>query len=159
MSRVAHRFGLLATGRKRKATGFCLYARLFFVILIESSWDDRMFFEHRSDPLLPFHLWMRRVVKSVGLAAVIVAVSLGTGVLGYHAFGHLPWIDALLEASMILGGEGPIATMNNDAVKLFASAYALFSGLVLLSTMGILLAPWLHRMMHKFHCEERKKRR
>lgn len=114
-------------------------------------------FEHRSDPLLPPPLWLRRVMRSIGLAAIIVFVSLAIGILGYHALGQLPWIDSILEASMILGGMGPIATMSNDAVKLFASGYALFSGLVLLSTMGILLAPWLHRMMHKFHNEEVKK--
>lgn len=113
-----------------------------------------MSFEHRLDPLLPFDMWLRRVAKSLGLAAVIGSVSLGIGVCGYHWLGNLSWIDSILEASMILGGEGPIAPMTNDAVKLFASAYALFSGLVLLSTMGILLAPWLHRMMHRFHNEK-----
>jgi len=110
-------------------------------------------FEQRSEPLLPWHLWWRRVIKSIGLAAMVVGLSLGIGILGYHTLGHLPWVDSILEASMILGGMGPIATMANDEVKLFASAYALFSGLVLLSTMGILLAPWLHRMMHRFHSE------
>ena len=114
-------------------------------------------FEHRSEPLLPRALWLKRVFKSFGLAVVIVAVSLAAGIAGYHWIGGLSWMDAVLEASMILGGEGPIAPMNNDAVKLFASAYALFSGLILLSTMGILLAPWLHRMMHLFHAEKRGK--
>jgi len=116
-------------------------------------------FEHRSDPLLPFDVWLKRVMRSIGLAAIIVATSLGIGVLGYHGFGHLPWIDSLLEASMILGGMGPVAAMSNDAFKLFASAYALFSGLVLLSTMGIILAPWLHRMMHRFHQEEARRKK
>lgn len=113
-------------------------------------------FEHRSEPILPFHLWIQRVIKAFGVAVIVVGVSLLIGVLGYRYLGNLSWIDAVLEASMILGGEGPIATMSNDAVKLFASAYALFSGLVLLSTMGILLAPWLHRMMHRFHCEGKR---
>ena len=110
-------------------------------------------FEHRSEPLLPADLWLKRVFRSVGLAAIIVACALSIGVIGYHVLGKLPWVDAILEASMILGGMGPVATMNNAAVKLFASAYALFSGLVLLSLMGVLLAPWLHRMMHRFHEE------
>jgi hypothetical protein len=112
-------------------------------------------FERKSDPLLPWHLWIQRVIKAMGLAAIVAGVSLLIGVLGYHYLGNLAWIDSILEASMILGGEGPIATMSNDTVKLFASAYALFSGLVLLSTMGILLAPWLHRMMHRFHGEKK----
>src|SRR4051812_19218221 len=98
-----------------------------------------MSFEHRSDPLLPFDKWLRRVIRSIGLALAAVGGALGVGVLGYHELGHLPWVDSLLEASMILGGMGPVAPMSNDAVKLFASAYALFSGLVLIGTMGILL--------------------
>jgi hypothetical protein len=117
--------------------------------------EKAMSFEHHSEPLLPFNAWMRRVIRSIGLAVLIVAISLAVGVIGYHIFGHLPWIDALLESSMILGGMGPVAAMTNNTVKLFASAYALFSGLVLLSTMGILLAPWLHRMLHKFHQSSR----
>jgi len=107
-----------------------------------------MHFEHYSQPLLPFSLWIRRVVKSFGLATLFAAIALIIGIVGYHFIGHLAWIDAILEASMILGGMGAIAPMTNDAVKLFASAYALFSGLVVLSTMGVLLAPWLHRMLH-----------
>lgn len=118
-------------------------------------------FEHRSEPVLSCPLWLRRVLKSIGLAGVAVGISLTIGVLGYHCIGGLPWVDAILEASMILGGMGPIAPLNGDAVKLFASAYALFSGLVLIGMMGILLAPWLHRMLHKFHAEtgESKKKR
>ena len=110
-----------------------------------------MRFEHYSEELLPFRKWLRRVGLSLGTAGVIAAVSLTVGVLGYHALGNLSWIDSVLEASMIMGGEGPIAPMANDAVKLFASAYALFSGLVLLTTMGIILAPWLHRFLHRLH--------
>ncbi len=122
-----------------------------------------MSFEHRSEQLLPFHLWMRRVAKHFGMAAGIVGVSLVIGVIGYHTLGPMPWLDALLEASMILGGEGPIEVMGNPNVKIFASCYALFSGLILLSTVGIVLAPWLHRMLHKFHNEtvgaEKKRRK
>jgi len=114
-------------------------------------------FEHLSEPVLPCRLWLRRVIRSIGLAGIVAGVALAIGVFGYHTFGHLPWVDAVLEASMILGGMGPVATMSNDAVKIFASAYALFSGLVLIGTMGILLGPWVHRMMHKLHAEKRKK--
>ncbi|MDE2030604.1 MAG: hypothetical protein KGI97_08605, partial [Alphaproteobacteria bacterium] len=73
---------------------------------------------------------------------------LAGGILGYHFLGRLKWIDAILEASMILGGMGSIAPRKNDAVKLFASAYALFSGFVAVGTTGILLAPWVHRLLH-----------
>ena len=107
-----------------------------------------MHFEHYSEPVLPFAKWLRRVIRCFGLAVLFVAFALNIGVFGYHYIGHLAWVDAILEASMILGGMGAIAPMTNDAVKLFASAYALFSGLVALSAMGVLLAPWLHRMLH-----------
>ena len=85
------------------------------------------------------------------LAAIVVTVALLIGVLGYHGLGGLSWVDSILEASMILGGMGAIAPMHNDAVKLFASGYALLSGLVVLSTTGIIMAPWLHRLLHHFH--------
>jgi hypothetical protein len=112
-----------------------------------------MRFEHYSEELLPFRKWVRRVGLSLGMAAIVGAISLSIGVVGYHTLGNLSWVDALLEASMIMGGEGPIAPMTNHAVKLFASAYALFSGLVLLTTMGLLIAPWLHRFLHHMHKE------
>jgi hypothetical protein len=107
-----------------------------------------MFFEHSSEPLLPRHQWLKRVYRSVWLAAYIVLSVLAIGIVGYHVLGHLPWIDALLEASMILGGMGAIAPMANDAVKLFASFYALLSGLVVISVTAIIIAPWLHRLLH-----------
>jgi hypothetical protein len=118
-----------------------------------------MFYEHSYQPVLPYRKWLRRVAKSIGLAVWLAAVSLGIGILGYHYLGALPWVDALLEASMILGGMGPVAPMNNNAVKIFASGYALFSGLMLISTTGILIAPWLHRMLHHFHDDSRHKNR
>lgn len=99
--------------------------------------------------------WMTRVRRSMLLAALIVTVSLSIGVVGYHILGHLAWIDALLEASMILGGMGPVASMSDGAVKLFASFYALFSGLVLVSTTGLLLAPWLQRLLYHTHRQAR----
>lgn len=114
-----------------------------------------MFFEHSTDPLLPYAKWLRRVRNSAWLAAVFISVTLSIGVLGYHTLGGLPWIDAFLEASMILGGMGAVAPMTNDAVKLFASFYALFSGLVVLTTTAIILAPWLHRLLHS-HTQKKK---
>lgn len=95
--------------------------------------------------------WLTSVRRSLLTAAAIISVSLVIGILGYHTLGNLSWMDAILEASMILGGEGPIAPMENDTVKLFASIYALFSGLILLSTTGLLLAPWLHKLMYHSH--------
>ena len=107
--------------------------------------------ETRTQPLAPFERWCKRVIRSIGLAGVVAGTALAIGILGYHVLGHLNWVDSTLEASMILGGMGPVAPMQNDAVKLFASAYALLSGLVLIGTTGILLGPWLHRLLHKFY--------
>lgn len=83
----------------------------------------------------------------------LVSLVLSAGVAGYHWFGELGWIDSLLEASMILGGMGPVNPLKTTAVKLFASGYALFSGLVFIAVMGLLLTPVVHRMLHKFHVE------
>lgn len=115
-----------------------------------------MRFEHKSEPVLPFAQWLRRLAHSAWLAFIIVGVALSFGVLGYHTIANLGWVDAILEASMIMGGMGAIAPMTSDAAKLFASAYALFSGLVLVTTMGIVLAPFLHRVMHHLHAPRDK---
>ena len=80
------------------------------------------------------------------------------GILGYHYIARLSWIDALLNASMILTGMGPVATLTDTPSKLFASAYALFSGVVFLSAVSIVLAPVFHRILHKFHLDEEDER-
>ena len=115
-----------------------------------------MRFEKYTEPVLPLRLWVRRVGRSLGWAFLFVGFALSLGICGYHFIGNLKWIDAILEASMILGGMGAVAPMTNDAIKLFASGYALFSGLVALSAMGVLLAPWLHRMLHHANMKEPK---
>jgi hypothetical protein len=112
-------------------------------------------FEHSSQPILSHAQWINRVLKSVWLAVIIVSFALTIGVIGYHYLGNLPVIDAVLEASMILGGMGAVAPMTNDAVKLFASFYALMSGFVVLSTTTIVLAPWIHRLLHHFHAPKK----
>jgi hypothetical protein len=113
--------------------------------------------EHLSHPR-PFTRahWLNNVRRSLLVAFAIIACSLLLGVLGYRFIGGLSWIDALLEASMILGGMGAIAPMHGDAVKLFASFYALFSGFVVLSTTGLLLAPWVHRLVYHSHRQARR---
>jgi hypothetical protein len=112
-------------------------------------------FEHRHEALLPYPIFIRRVIRHVVAASLILAATLGIGVWGYHALENLSWVDALLNASMILGGMGPVNTLYTTTGKLFASAYALFSGIVFLATSGVLLAPFLHRLMHRFHLESR----
>jgi hypothetical protein len=87
------------------------------------------------------------------LALALVAIALAIGVLGYHLFGHLGWIDSILNASMILGGMGPVDPLHSDAAKIFASCYALFSGLAFIGIASLLVAPFAHRLLHRFHIE------
>jgi hypothetical protein len=108
-------------------------------------------FERSHEPLAGHKLFVQRVALYIGLSFSIIGVSLLIGVLGYHFTEHLSWLDALLNASMILGGMGPIDTLHTVAGKLFASFYALFSGMVLLVAVGVLIAPVFHRFLHSFH--------
>ena len=107
--------------------------------------------EHRKQPLASRRVFLRRMASYVALSAGIVLFSLGIGILGYHIFEGLSWIDSLLNASMILGGMGPVAPLETVAGKLFASFYALFSGMILLVAVGVLIAPAFHRFLHHFH--------
>jgi len=116
-------------------------------------------FERRHEPLLPLCAFVMRVARSLALALAIVAFALGMGVLGYHYLAEFAWIDSLLNASMILSGMGPVGDFKNDVGKVFASFYALFSGLVFISVAGILVAPVAHRLLHWFHIEEEARRR
>jgi hypothetical protein len=114
-----------------------------------------MDFEHRQEFLLPRPLFLRRMARWTAVAGVVLVGSLALGVFGYHFIEGLPWIDALLNASMILGGMGPVDPLRTSAGKLFASFYALYSGLAIISIAGLLLAPVVHRFLHKFHLEGR----
>ena len=90
----------------------------------------------------------------MALAAVVIGVSLLIGILGYRFLNGETWLDALVDAAMILGGMGPVAALTTPSAKLFASFYALFSGIVLLAVAGILMAPWVHRLLHRLHADE-----
>ena len=108
-------------------------------------------FEHRHQPLVPTAVFLRRLARS-GLAFVLlIGVSLAIGTAGYHWVAGLPWIDALLNASMILTGMGPVDRLESSGAKLFASGYSLFSGVAFLTSVGVLIAPIIHRVMHRFH--------
>ncbi len=109
--------------------------------------------EQTLTPLLPKHEYLARLARSVGLGLSIIAVCLGIGMVGYHCLEKLSWIDAFLNAAMILSGMGPVATLQTDAGKLFAGFYALFSGLALISIIGIIMAPVVLRFLHKFHLD------
>ena len=110
-------------------------------------------FEHHRQPIAPHHVFLRRLANHLFITLVLIAFTLCLGVLGYRFIGGLPWIDALLESAMLMGGEGPIysAQLASPAAKLFASFYALFCGLVLIAGTGILLAPGVHRILHRLH--------
>jgi len=112
-----------------------------------------MDFEHRREALLPRPVFLRRMARWAAVAGVVLVGSLALGVCGYHFVEGLPWIDALLNASMIAGGMGPVDPVKTTAGKLFASFYALYSGLAIISAAGVLFAPVFHRFMHHFHVE------
>jgi len=110
-------------------------------------------FEHHRSPLVSKPVFIKRVLKNFIFSAAILGGSLGIGVVGYHFFGDLSWIDSILNASMILTGMGPVNDMATDGGKLFAAFYALFSGLAFLSFAAVLFAPIVHRFLHKFHLD------
>ena len=104
-------------------------------------------------PLPKRSVFVRHVAERVALAAIIVALSLGAGTIGYHWFEKLGWIDALLNAAMILTGMGPVDHLESRGGKLFATGYALFSGIVFLSVATIVLSPIAKRALHKLHLD------
>ncbi len=108
-------------------------------------------YEHKSQPLLPFPRFVRRILNHVLVGLAIIAFSLVVGILGYHIFERLSWLDSLLNASMILGGMGPVNPIRSTGGKLFASFYALYSGVVFLVVVGIMVAPLAHRVLHRLH--------
>ena len=110
-------------------------------------------YENRKKALLPLRAFYARVARSIALGFAIVMVSLGIGMAGYHGFEGLSWLDAFLNAAMILSGMGPVATMQTTLGKLFAGCYALYSGLALISTLAVIIAPVFHRFLHRFHME------
>ena len=110
-------------------------------------------YEHKKKPLLPVMLFYRRMLNNFFLAAIIIIASLLIGIAGYMVFANMEFVDALLNASMILGGMGPVDSLTSNQAKYFASFYSLFSGITFLSTVALLLTPAIHRTMHKFHLE------
>lgn len=111
-------------------------------------------FEHRSQPLLPRRQFLARLARSASFAFVLVLASLVVGMLGYHWLESLCWVDAFLNASMLLGGMGPVDPPVTVGGKLFAGIYALYCGLAVIMIAGLLLAPLAHRLLHRFHLED-----
>jgi hypothetical protein len=114
--------------------------------------------EHRTDPLLPRRAFLLRLAKSAGAGLVLVAICLGIGMLGYHGFEKLSWVDSFANASMILSGMGPMANLQTSGGKIFAGCYALFSGLAFITIIGLVLTPVVHRFLHKFHIDSTAKK-
>jgi hypothetical protein len=112
-------------------------------------------YEHRKHRLLPWPFFIRRAWRHLFWGVVIVLVAVGLGTMGYHLAGGLGWLDSFLNASMILSGMGPVDHMDTSAGKIFAAIYALFSGVVFIGVMGIVLAPWVHRLMHVTHLDDK----
>jgi hypothetical protein len=110
-------------------------------------------YEHRDESLLPRRLYLWRLARHGGLAIGILLASLLIGILGYRICEGLPWIDALVNAAMLLGGMGPANELRTTAGKLFASFYALYCGVVFLAAVGVLFAPVVHRFLHRFHLD------
>jgi len=104
--------------------------------------------------LAPTRVYLWRTFILFMISFVFLTLSLGLGVWGYHYYAGLPFIDSLLNASMILTGMGPIDPMKTDAAKLFASFYSIYSGVAFLTSIGVFIAPTLHRLLHKFHIED-----
>jgi len=111
-------------------------------------------YEHKSKPVIPFRVFYKRVLKNLVVALVILSICLLIGILGYHYIAHIPWIDAVHNASMILSGMGPVVDIKNFWGKIFSSAYALFSGVAFITNIGFILAPAVHRLFHALHVDE-----
>ena len=111
-------------------------------------------YEHHTQPLAEQSVFVKRLALNGIVGLILLVFSLGVGMVGYHVLESLTWIDSLLNASMILGGMGPVAPLQTVAGKLFASFYALYSGVILLASVGILAAPIFHRFLHHFHLAE-----
>lgn len=111
-------------------------------------------YEPKTHPPIPRRHFVRRVLHHAAAGLALLLFSLGLGIAGYAHFEKLPWRDAFLNAAMLMGGMGPVDAPHTDGGKLFAGLYALYAGLVFLVTAGLVLAPVVHRLMHKFHWEQ-----
>ena len=111
-------------------------------------------FENKFEPLAPRSTFLRRLVTSTSVGLLAAAISLFVGMLGYHSIEGLSWVDAFLNAAMLLGGMGPLEHERNTPGKLFEGIYAIYCGLAVISMAGIIAAPVVHRFLHKLHCED-----
>jgi hypothetical protein len=110
-------------------------------------------YEHRTQPLLSRRRFFARMARSGSVVALLVVGSLAIGMVGFRELAAFDWLDAFLNAAMLLGGMGPVNTPASTVGKLFAGLYALYCGLVVVLAAGLLLAPIAHRMLHRFHVD------
>lgn len=111
-------------------------------------------YEHKSQPLANTNVYHKRVLISLFKTIGILGVSLLIGILGYKFLGPMSWMDALHNASMILSGMGPVVTIQTNTGKLFSSFYAIFSGVIFITSIGVLVAPSAHRFFHSMNLED-----
>jgi len=121
--------------------------------MAESGSDPLLNLERSRQPLLSRAAFFRRWVLFACIGLGLIAGSLAIGMLGYHFFEGMSWLDAYLNAAMLLGGMGPVGELHHAAAKVFAGLYAMFSGLLLLVSVGVMLAPVFHRFLHRFHLD------
>ena len=111
-------------------------------------------FEHHNERPISKNLFFRRMFRYFALALILVITALGIGIIGYHILENLSFTDSFLNASMILGGMGPVNELKTESGKIFAGLYALFSGLIFLVVVGLVVAPLFHRLLHRFHFKD-----
>lgn len=111
-------------------------------------------FEHKDKPLISTSRFYKRQLKFFAYAFMLLFISLSIGMVGYRLFTGMDWVDAYLNAAMVLGGMGPVDIMPNNAAKIFAGSYAIFSGVVFLTTVAVLFAPLVHRLLHTMHIDD-----
>jgi hypothetical protein len=111
-------------------------------------------YENKKDALAPAHVFRKRIYKNLFLVTIAIGCLWLLGILGCHFIAQLGWIDALHNAAMILSGMGPVATIANTSGKIFSSFYAIFSGVAFITSVSFLLAPALHRLLHRLNIEE-----
>jgi hypothetical protein len=107
-------------------------------------------------PVAALHIFFRRLIKSIFIGIILIFSALFIGMCGYHYFEGMGWIDAFLNASMILSGMGPVTILQHNSSKIFAGFYALFSGLIFIAVIGLIFAPVVHRLFHVWHVPENK---
>jgi len=114
----------------------------------------KVMYEHKTHPMLPWRRFVRRLGVHVGAAMILIGISLVVGTWGYHALGEESWLDAFVNASMLLGGMGQIGNITTTSGRVFSAFFAMYAGLLLIAVTTIMIAPVLHRILHRIHLEE-----